>query len=157
MAQATTARKRGQTVEAIMTREVSCCPPDATVQQVAKLMADRNVGSVPIAEGDRLVGMVTDRDITVRVVAAGADPRAETIGPYVTRPVQAVRPDTPLDEAVRIMEERQVRRLPVCEGDRLVGIVSLGDLATKAPKPTGERERVAGEALEEISKPSRPQ
>ncbi len=148
---------RAETIGAIMTRDVSCCPPDATLQQVAKLMADRNVGTVPIAEGDRLVGLVTDRDLAVRAIAAGADPRTERIAPYVTKSVTTVRPDTPIDQAVRLMEEHQIRRLPVVEGGRLVGIVSLGDLATKATRPTGQREQMAGEALEEISKPSRPQ
>src|SRR5574341_2149519 len=115
-------------VSEIMTRKVSCCSPDATVQQVARVMAERNVGSVPIAEGDRLVGLVTDRDLAVRVVARGLDPKTEPIAPHVTGAVQTVTPDTAIEDAVRLMEAHQIRRLPVVEGDRLVGIVSLGDL-----------------------------
>ncbi len=143
------------TIDQIMTREVDTCPPSATVQQVARLMADRNVGAVPVAEQSRLVGMVTDRDIAIRVVAAGADPRSERIERYVSRDVQTLPPGASLDEARRLMERHQIRRLPVVDGGRLVGIVSLGDLATKGT-PGGQGEAEIGEALEEISKPSRP-
>jgi CBS domain-containing protein len=144
-----------KTLKEIMTRDVETCAPTATVQEVARLMADRNVGVVPIAEGDRLVGLVTDRDIAVRVVAKGADPRSEQIRQYVSTDVTTVRPDTTIEEALRIMEAHQIRRLPVCEDDRIVGIVSLGDLATKAT-PSPERQEKVGETLEEISKPSQP-
>jgi CBS domain-containing protein len=146
-----------QNVRGIMTHEVRGCPPDATVQQVAQLMSDLNVGTAPITEGDRLVGMVTDRDIALRVVARGLDPRSERIADYVTRDVATITPDAAIDDALQVMEARQIRRLPVVEGSRLVGIVSLGDFATRAPKPAGRRERLVGKALEEISQPSRPQ
>jgi CBS domain-containing protein len=142
-------------LDRIMTRDVETCPPTASVQEVARLMADRNVGSVPVADGDRLVGMITDRDLVLRVVAKGMDPRTERIGPHVSGQVVTLRPDSSVDEALRTMETHQIRRLPVCKGDRLVGIVSLGDLATKAT-PDGARDERVGEAFEEISKPSRP-
>jgi CBS domain-containing protein len=144
-----------RTIQEIMTRNVETCPPDASVQEVARLMADRNVGSVPICEGDRLVGVITDRDIAVRVVAKGLDARSEQVGKHISGDVKTVRPDTPIDQAFSLMEAHQVRRLPVCEGDRIVGIVAIGDLATKASASPQREERV-GETLEEISKPSQP-
>ncbi|HWP35562.1 MAG TPA: CBS domain-containing protein [Thermodesulfobacteriota bacterium] len=148
------ARGKSRTVGEIMTREVSWCAPDATVQEVARVMAERNVGAVPIAEDGRLVGLVTDRDIAVRVVARGLDVRQTRIGDHVTREVEAVTPTTPIDTALGVMERYQVRRLPVVEEGRLVGIVSLGDFATRTPGSSQRRELKVGEALEAISQPS---
>jgi CBS domain-containing protein len=144
-----------RSIQDIMTRTVETCPPSATVQEVARLMADRNVGAVPIAEGERLVGMITDRDVAVRVVARGLDPRSERVADHVSADVKTVRPDTSIDDALSLMEAHQIRRIPVVDGGRLVGIVSLGDFATKA-SATPEREEKVGETLEEISKPSQP-
>jgi CBS domain-containing protein len=146
---------QARTVQEIMTRNVETCPPTATIQEVARVMADRNVGSVPIVDGDRLIGTITDRDIVVRVVARGLDPRSEQVSKHLSSDVKTVRPDASIEDALSLMEAHQIRRIPVVEDGRLVGIVALGDLATKAT-PSPEREEKVGEALEEISKPSQP-
>jgi CBS domain-containing protein len=123
------------------TIEASTPLPDA-----ARLMRDENVGSLPIVEGDRLAGIVTDRDIAVRAVAEGR--LDATAGEIASREIVTVDPQQPLSEASRLMAEHQVRRLPVCEEDgRLVGMLAQADVA----KHMGEDART-GQMVEEISR-----
>ena len=136
----------------LMTRGVEVVDPHDGLPEAAMKMRSLDVGSVPVCDGDRLVGMLTDRDITVRAVAEGRDLSTTLVDDVMTREVVYATEDQEVDEAARLMADRQVRRLPVIDRhDRLVGIVSLGDLAVDS----GE-DQAAGEALERISRPARP-
>jgi CBS-domain-containing membrane protein len=112
---------------------------DKSVAYAAKMMKDEDVGLAPIVEGDRLVGTVTDRDIAIRAVAAGKDPETTKVKEIATREVVTIDPGMELDEALRLMAEHQVRRLPVIEEDgRLVGVLAQADVAKDAsPEDTG--------------------
>jgi CBS domain-containing protein len=117
----------------VMTPDVEMAAPDDTVQTAAKLMADSGAGALPVGENDRLVGMVTDRDITIRSVAEGKAPNLCTVRDVMTREIKYVFDDEDVRDASRKMGEWQVRRLPVLNRDkRLVGVISLGDLASEA-------------------------
>ncbi|ABZ85605.1 cbs domain protein, putative [Heliomicrobium modesticaldum Ice1] len=135
----------------IMTRSVSAVRPDETIIEAAKIMMRLNVGAVPVVEGQKCVGIITDRDIVLRVVAKGMDPRGTTIQSAMTKDPITGTPDMDIHAAADLMSDRQIRRLPIIENDRLVGIVSLGDLAV-----TNIYRNEAGDALGEISEPSRP-
>ena len=116
----------------VMTRGVELASPDDTIQQAASRMAELDTGVLPVGEGDRLVGMLTDRDIAVRAVAQGRGPDTK-VREAMTPDVRYCFEDDDLDDAVRSMGEQKVRRLPVLGRDkRLVGIVSLGDVALYA-------------------------
>jgi CBS domain-containing protein len=137
----------------IMTANVECVRPNATLQEAARKMRDLDVGPLPVCgDDDRLAGIITDRDIAVRAVAEGKDPRTTAVREVMTEEIISCFEDQDVDDAARVMEQRQVRRLVVLNRDkRLVGIVSLGDLAVEAgARPT------AGEVLREISEPSVP-
>jgi CBS domain-containing protein len=137
----------GASIRDTMTSNPRTIETSTPVAEAARLMSSEDVGSLPIVEGERLVGMVTDRDITIRVVAEGKDPQSTTVGDVASRDVVSVDPQQNLDEAVRLMAEHQVRRLPVVEEDgRLVGIVAQADVAT-----AGKDEKT-GQLVEEISK-----
>ena len=135
-------------VERFMTPDPACCTPDSSVEHVAQLMRDRDVGAIPVVDGLsslRPVGIVTDRDIVIRAVADG-DFDA-TVADVVTDDVICATPEMSTAEAAELMSEHQIRRLPVTDDDdRLVGIVSLGDLAVKEGRDTR-----MGETLENIS------
>jgi CBS domain-containing protein len=119
---------------------------DKSVAYAAKMMKDEDVGLAPIVEGDKLVGTVTDRDIAVRVVAAGKDPETTMVKEIATKDVVTVDPSQDLTEAVRLMAQHQVRRLPVVEEDgRLVGVLAQADVAQDA---TAEQ---TGRLVEQIS------
>lgn len=135
----------------IMTPNPECVRPEATLQEAASRMRDLDVGPLPVCgENDRLVGMITDRDITIRAVAEGKDPKTATVRETMTEDIIFGFEDQDLDDASRVMEQKQIRRLAVLNHDkRLVGIVSLGDIAKQA----GVREKV-GEILQEVSEPS---
>ena len=138
-------------VSEVMTRQVAVAAPDDTLQKAAGRMAELDTGVLPVGEGDRLVGMLTDRDIAVRAVAQGKGPDAK-VRDAMTPDVKYCFEDEDLDDVVRSMGEQKVRRLPVMGRDkRLVGIVSLGDLATE----TGDRQR-SGAVLQDVSEPSMP-
>ena len=112
----------------------------------AKMMRDANVGLAPIVEGDKLVGTVTDRDIAIRVVAEGKDPEQMTVREAASTNVVTIDPQQDLDEALRLMAQHQVRRLPVVEEDgRLVGVVAQADVARMGD------DRQTGEVVQEIS------
>jgi CBS domain-containing protein len=136
----------GTSIKDVMTREVRACEPSATVVEAAKVMAREDIGPVPIVEDGRLVGIVTDRDIIVQVVAAGRDVNSTTVGDIASRDLVTVSPDDNLDDALTLLAERQVRRLPVVEGDRLVGIVAQADIARLG------KDKKTGEVVEEISR-----
>jgi CBS domain-containing protein len=112
---------------------------DARISEAARLMASENVGSLPVVEGNELVGIVTDRDLVVQVVARGKDPNAvRVLDVYSKEPVVA-SPDEPLDQALQRMAAEQVRRLPVVSDGRLVGILAQADVAREAePESTGQ-------------------
>jgi CBS domain-containing protein len=129
----------------LMTTNPTTCPPSATVVEAARVMKQEDVGSVPVVEGDRIVGVVTDRDIVTRVVAEGGDTDSTTIGDIVSSDLVTVVPDTSIDEALGLMSEHQVRRLPVVEDGRLVGIVAVADIARAAD------EEKTGEVVQDIS------
>lgn len=135
----------------IMTRNVECLKPTDSLVHAAERMRDLNVGSLPICgEDDRLAGIITDRDITVRGTAAGCDPETTQVDEIMTPEIRFCFEDDSVDDAVHLMEEKQIRRLAVLNrGKRLVGIVSLGDLAVRS----GDM-HLSAEALEQISEPA---
>jgi len=137
----------------IMTKNPETAQVMDSIVDVASMMKDLNVGFMPILDGDNLVGVVTDRDITVRAVAEGMDIQNASIGEIMSSDLHIATPDMSIDEAANIMEEFQIRRLPILnENNMLIGVVSLGDIAVR----TKDLEE-AGEILEEISEPSRPE
>ncbi len=139
-------------VSEVMTRNVECTRPDATLQEAAERMKKLDVGPLPVCDHDRLVGMLTDRDITVRATAEGWDPSAASVRDVMTPDVFWCYEDQDIGDAAQLMKDQQIRRLAVLNRERrLVGIVSLGDLAVE----TGD-ERLAGATLEAVSEPNRP-
>ena len=133
-------------IRELMTTDVEVIRPDDTLQTAAQTMADLNAGALPVGENDRLVGMITDRDITVRAVAKGCDPEKTRVREVMSSEIRYCFEDEGSEAVARKMGEWQIRRLPVLNRDkRLVGIVSLGDLAI------GGAEEESKEALEEIS------
>jgi CBS domain-containing protein len=132
-----------QLVKDVMTAGVAAVRPESSLVEVATLMRDQDIGDVLVAEGDRVVGVVTDRDIAVRAVADGADPHTVSAASVAGAGPVTVAPGDTVGEAVTLMREHAVRRLPVIEDGRPVGIVSLGDLA---------EERDPNSALADISR-----
>jgi CBS domain-containing protein len=129
---------QGERVADVMKRGVRIASPEDTVQQVARLMREEDTGVLPVGEGDRLVGMVTDRDVTTRLVAEGRDPARTKVREVMTPEVRYVFEDEDLGQVAETMAEQQVRRLPVVNHNkRLVGVVSLGDLAKGRPQLAG--------------------
>ncbi|GGZ86992.1 CBS domain-containing protein [Streptomyces echinoruber] len=118
-----------QHVRDIMTSAPVTVGPQTSVTQVARLMRDEDIGAVLVAEGDDLRGLVSDRDLVVRALAEGDDPDETTVAGVCSGDLYTVTPDEDLDQAVRLMREHAVRRVPVVDHGRPVGIVSLGDLA----------------------------
>ena len=139
-------------ISEIMTRNVQVIPPDATLLDAARMMRDLDVGGLPVCDGDRLTGFVTDRDIVVRAIAEGESPDQCKVSDVMSDEIVWCYEDVDVEEAGRLMQERQVRRLAVLDRQkRLVGILSLGDLAVE-----GEDEEFAGEVLEQVSEPPQP-
>ena len=135
-------------VKEAMTRDVRLVKPDQPISEAAKLMAELDIGALPVEESDRLVGMITDRDIAVRAVAVGRGPDTP-VSEVMSREIKYCYEDQSIDEVTQNMGELRIRRLPVLTRDkRLVGILSLGDLAIDE----GARDE-AGEALGGISRP----
>jgi CBS domain-containing protein len=117
-----------QTINEVMTHDPITVEPDTPIAQVARRMKDDDTGAILVTENGNLAGIVTDRDIVVRAIAEGADPDTP-IGNFMTRDPKTVTPDSPVDDAIRIARDDDVRRVPVVQDGRPVGIVSLGDLA----------------------------
>jgi CBS domain-containing protein len=128
----------------VMTPNPRTVSPADSIQNAAQIMRDEDTGVVPVVENGRPVGVVTDRDIVVRAVADGQVNRS--VRDVVSGDVVTARPDMSTKEAVELMSEHQIRRLPVVENERLVGMVSIGDLAVKSPD-----DRRVGDALQNIS------
>jgi CBS domain-containing protein len=136
-------------VSQILTRDVETIRPDTSVKEAAQRMRSMDVGALPVCDGSHLLGMVTDRDITIRITAEGRDANNTRVTEAMTPEVDFVFEDADVQEAARIMRDRQIRRLPVVSRDkRLVGIVSLGDLAVAGD------DRTSGDTLQQISEPS---
>jgi CBS domain-containing protein len=141
-------------VSDVMTRDVETIPPDASLQQAAQAMEAIGVGSLPVCDGRRLVGTLTDRDIVVRGVAAGRSPIEMLVRECMTKDISYAFEDEDAEEVLARMKALQVRRLAVLDKEKnLIGIVALGDIATE-PRAADLRE--VGEAIAEISEPSRP-
>lgn len=141
----------GTKISEVMTARPRAVEPDTSVREVARLMESEDVGSLPVVEeGVRLVGVVTDRDIALRVVAAGRDPEATQVGEIASRDVVTLTPDDDLDDALELMARAKVRRLPiVVREDELVGVLSQADVAQSA------KEKQVGEVVEAISQAPR--
>ncbi|MDN7244613.1 CBS domain-containing protein [Planococcus shenhongbingii] len=137
-------------VTEIMTTDVQTCTLDTPLQEIATWMLNLDVGSIPIVDNGKLAGIITDRDVVIRGIAAqfALDTPVRQI---LSSDLVTGTPDMDLEEAADLMAEHQIRRLPIVEGDRLVGIVSLGDVAVKDPS-----DMHAGSAIEDISKPAEP-
>jgi CBS domain-containing protein len=136
-----------KSVRELMSSNPRTIESDQPVVEAAKVMKDEDVGLVPVVEGDRLVGTVTDRDISIRVVAEGKDPSSVKVQEIASTDLVTIDPQQDLDEALRLMAQHQVRRLPVVEEDgRLVGVVAQADVAREG----GDSQ--TGELVEEISK-----
>jgi CBS domain-containing protein len=137
-------------VSEVMTRDVEVIRPDDTLKRAAQLMDDLNVGSLPVCERSDLIGMITDRDITVRAVADGMDPNETRVSEVMTAQAHSCTEDQTIEEVMAQMGDMQIRRLPVVnKGGQIIGIVSLGDLATRQSSHVDN-------ALREISTPSEP-
>ncbi len=142
-----------QMVSQLMTRDVRVVAPHESVQRAAQMMDELNVGSLPVCDGQRLVGMVTDRDITVRATAAGRAPGDAHVDEVMSTDVRWCFEDEDIEEVARKMADTQIRRVPVVSHDdarRLIGIVALGDLLTRGPR------QPAAQAAAQVSTPSGP-
>jgi CBS domain-containing protein len=136
-----------KSIREVMTDNPRTVTADSTVAEAARVMRDEDAGIVPVVEGERLTGVVTDRDITIQVVADGKDPQSTKVSEVASTSLVTVDPQQDLDEALRLMAQHQVRRLPVTEEDgRLVGIVAQADVARHA------KAKQTGEVVEDISK-----
>lgn len=118
-----------QTVQEMMVRHVVVVPSTTTVAEAAQQMRDRNIGDVIVQDAPGVHGILTDRDIVVRSAAEGLSPDEVTVGDICTTGLTTLAPGDPVDRAVELMRERAVRRLPVAEDGRIIGVLSLGDLA----------------------------
>jgi CBS domain-containing protein len=141
-------RSMAKSVGDVMTDVVRYAEPSQSLVEAARAMREEDVGSLPVAEDGRLVGVLTDRDIVTRAVAEGIDPAAITVAEVASRELITVSPDRDLHEALRLMARHQVRRLPVVSGQRLVGILAQADIATLADTES------AAQTIAEISEPS---
>jgi len=135
-----------QLVRHAMTEDPKALSADRSAGDAAGLMAQFDVGSIPVVEGDHVVGIVTDRDIVVRVIAKRMDPSEVRLDEIFTKAIETVSPDVELSDARTLMERARVRRLPVVKDGRLVGVLSLGDVAVALAS-----KREVGNALERIS------
>ena len=135
-------------VRELMTTEPITVEPDATLGEVATLMKQEDCGSIPVVEAGRLVGIVTDRDIVIRGVAGGTDPKTQRVSTIMSADPVTIGADDDVTEAEKIMADRQIRRLPVVEDGRLVGIIVTAQIARADDK------RKVGETLREISEPT---
>ena len=141
------------TVADVMTRNPRTMTPKDTLADAARVMDELNVGVVPVCDGDRLCGMVTDRDIVVRGLARDSDPKTCKLSDVMSGHVRTARQDDDVDEVLSEMASSQIRRMPVVDGqDKLVGILSIGDIAAKSPEDEGD----VAMSLGDISSPAEP-
>lgn len=139
-------------VKEVMTTDPACCTSDTTLQEVAQMMIDHDCGEIPVVQNqeDKLpIGVITDRDIVCRAVAQGLNPLDLTVGDCMSKPCITVTPEMSLEECARILEENQIRRVPVVDaGGCCCGIVALADIALRA------RQDVVAEVVREVSEPT---
>ena len=135
-----------KTIRDVMTSNPTTIEPSTPIAEAARKMRDEDVGSLPIVDGDQLIGTITDRDITIRAVANGRDAQSTTAGEIASRDLVTIDPQQTLEEAARLMAQHQLRRLPVVEEDgRIVGILAQADVAQEADPA------LAGRMVEDIS------
>jgi CBS domain-containing protein len=138
----------GTKVREVMSDRPRCVSPDTPVSEAAQLMETEDVGALPVLDGEELAGMVTDRDIVIRAIAKGKDPRGMPVREVSTRDVVSIRGDEDLSEALKLMASYKVRRLPVVDdGNRLIGVLAQADAALEA------NEKAVGQMVEAISRP----
>jgi len=137
-----------QTIQDVMTRNVQSVSPEETVHRAAQMMKEFDIGAIPVCDGCKLVGMITDRDITIRSTAAGKEPAKTRIGDVMSTEVRTCKASQTVDEVLAEMGDIKIRRVPVVDQDAttMIGIVSLGDMAVKAASDTDK-------ALGKISQP----
>ena len=137
-----------QTIQDVMTRNVQSVSPEETVHRAAQMMKEFDIGAIPVCDGGKLVGMITDRDITIRSTAAGKEPAKTRIGDVMSTEVRTCKASQTVDEVLAEMGDVKIRRVPVVDQDAMtmIGIVSLGDMAVKAASDTDK-------ALGKISQP----
>src|SRR5262245_14511944 len=134
----------------VMTAKIEDIPVDATLKQAAEKMKQLNIGALPVRENNRLVGMITDRDIAMRAIAEGRDPQRMPVGEVMSRELFFCYEDESVESVAKLMEEKQIRRLPVFDrSKRAIGIVSLGDLAVR-----NHDDRLTGKVLARVCNPS---
>jgi CBS domain-containing protein len=139
-------------VKDVMTKDIAYVNPNDNVERAAQLMSEYNVGSVPVCDNGKILGIVTDRDITLRSVAKGTESKNQNVRDIMTSNPVCGSPEQDIHDAARIMSERQIRRLPIVDNGNLVGMVALGDIAVE-PNLSDNAE----EALKNISEPASPQ
>lgn len=135
-------------VKDIMSKDIASLRSDDSIERAAQLMKQYNCGSIPVCTQDKLIGIITDRDIALRSVASGNDVSEQRVGDIMTESVVFASPETDVNDAARLMSDRQIRRLPIVESNRLVGIVALGDISLE---PSCQNS--AEDALKNISLP----
>src|SRR5688572_7134966 len=139
-------------ISRLMTKNVEVVRPDATLQEAAQKMKDIDVGSLPVCNGRKLLGMLTDRDVTIRAVAEGRDPTQTKVKDVMTADIVYGRTSQSVQEIAETMASHQIRRLPIVNDENeLVGIVALGDLAVDA-----DDEQLGGDVLADVSTPAKP-
>ena len=140
-------------VKEVMTANPACCTPETPLPEVARMMVDNDCGEIPVVENKQSkipVGVVTDRDIVCRTIAKDKNPLDLTAADGMSKPIVTVSPETPVEECCRIMQEKQIRRVPVVDTSGAVcGIVALADIALQS------RSGVAGEVIKEVSEPGK--
>jgi CBS domain-containing protein len=136
----------GKKIREVMTPAPETIQADRPASEAAKKMKEADAGMIPVMDNGNLLGTVTDRDIALRIVAEGKDPQSTTVGEIASRDIVTVQPDEDLDDALQKMAKHQVRRLPVVEDGRLIGVVAQADVAREG------NEQAVGHTVEEISK-----
>jgi CBS domain-containing protein len=142
-------------IREIMTRHVDVIPPDASVREAASKMKELDVGAIPVCDGQKLSGLVTDRDITVRAVAEGRDPSEVRVSEVMSSEIAYCFENETIEQAAKLMESKQIRRLPILDRNKqLAGIISLGDISVRTE--ASRQKDLAADALQEISEPAKP-
>ncbi|GFZ32891.1 CBS domain-containing protein [Clostridium zeae] len=132
----------------IMSKSVVSLSSNDTIERAATLMKEYDIGSVPVCDSDKVIGIVTDRDIALRAVSSSSHTSSDSVKNIMTTNPVTASPDMSLEDLSRIMSQQQIRRIPIVENQRLVGVVSLGDLATEP-----QADQKAGHSLSDISQP----
>jgi CBS domain-containing protein len=137
-------------VREIMSEKPTCCAPTTPLVEIAQMMVAQDCGDIPVCDGSgKPIGVITDRDIVCRLVAKGKEPTKATAQDCMSKPVVTVRPDAPIEESATLMEQYQVRRLPVVEQNgKCCGVISQADLARKGPRST------TAEVISKVSEPN---